>query len=101
MSYDKFHLRHCVLYEYQKGRNSMKFKVGDCDNSNESRFGRPSPVHNAHVMKIIDHQPFLTTSEYHSLSNILLDYFQSLNYSQTFVLNLVNVNSFLGNINIF
>ena len=24
MSYDKVHLRHCILYEYEQGRNSVE-----------------------------------------------------------------------------
>ena len=74
MSYEKVRLRHCILYEYQQDRDSTeatqnlknvfgedavcdrtcriwyeKFKLGDFDISDKSRFGRPSLVNDAQV----------------------------------------------------
>jgi len=44
-------------------RSFEKFKVGDFDISDESRFGRPSLVNNVQVMEIIEQKPFFTTAD--------------------------------------
>ena len=89
MSYDKVHLIHCILYEYEQGQNSVeanrnlkkvfgedavcdrtcriwfeKFKVGDFDISDESRSGRLSLVDNARVMEIIEQKSISDNSRH-------------------------------------
>lgn len=88
MSVDKVHLRHCLLYEFQKGSQAsvacknlcdtlgsevvnvrtcqrwfVKFRSGDFSLTEDPRSGRPSKVDNDILRSMLESIPQLTTRE--------------------------------------
>ncbi|GFT25711.1 histone-lysine N-methyltransferase SETMAR [Trichonephila clavipes] len=88
MSVDKVPLRHCILYEFQKGSNTSvacknlcavfgedivnvrtcqrwlsKFRSGDPSLQDSDRSGRPSKIDNDVLRSMLENNPHLTSQE--------------------------------------
>ncbi|GFS80900.1 histone-lysine N-methyltransferase SETMAR [Trichonephila clavipes] len=88
MSVDKVHLRHCILYEFQKASNTSvacknlcvvfgkyfvyvrtgqrlfsKFRSGDLSLQESDRSGRPSKIDNDVLRSMLENKPYLTSQE--------------------------------------
>ncbi|GFY08173.1 histone-lysine N-methyltransferase SETMAR [Trichonephila clavipes] len=88
MSVDKVHLRHCILYEFQKGSNVSgacknlcavfgkdivnvrtcqrwfsKFRSGELSLQENDRSGRPSKIDNDVLRFMLENNPHLTSQE--------------------------------------